>query len=126
MAFSLRMQMTGWTSRCPAGVFFCEYRAQRGRSATREVENGHCFCRQFGAAWVRSEFMNQEWKEQFRQVYARGSAAWKQGRRTAATMFRAEDATFLAGIGCTTQELFDFVDDQQRYGEPDLETAVAV
>jgi hypothetical protein len=70
--------------------------------------------------------MNQDWKERFRQVYARGVTAWNDSRRTAQTMFQAEDVAFLAAIGCTAQELFDFVDDERRYGEPDLETALAV
>ena len=66
------------------------------------------------------------WKDQFRQVYDRGVAAWKAGRKSPATMFGNEDSAFLATIGCTAQELFDFVDDGQRYGEPDFETTLAV
>jgi hypothetical protein len=41
-------------------------------------------------------------------------------------MFSAADVSFLATIGCTAQELFDFVDDEMRYGEPDAATALAV
>ena len=41
-------------------------------------------------------------------------------------MFSAEDASFLTKIGCTTQELFDFVDDQLRYGDFDYDTVLAV
>jgi hypothetical protein len=42
-------------------------------------------------------------------------------------MFTAQDAAFLDAAGCTTQELFDFVDDAQRYGgDPDFETSLAV
>ena len=41
-------------------------------------------------------------------------------------MFTSDDAAFLATIGCTRQELFDFVDDLLRYGEPDFDTALAV
>lgn len=41
-------------------------------------------------------------------------------------MFAPEDAAYLAGIGCTAQELFDFVDDCQRYGEPDFDTTLEV
>lgn len=41
-------------------------------------------------------------------------------------MFDANDADFLAGCGCTPQELFDFVDDFLAYGEPDYATTVAV
>jgi len=41
-------------------------------------------------------------------------------------MFTAEEASFLAKIGCTAQELFDFVDDHLRYGDFDYDTVLAV
>src|SRR5436190_14437900 len=67
-----------------------------------------------------------DWKQEFRNVWDRGVAAWKNGRRSARTMFSADDAVFLAGIGCTPQELFDFVDDSLNFGDLDYETALAV
>lgn len=70
--------------------------------------------------------MNTGWEEEFRSIYQRGVSAWKEGRRTAATMFQKPEVAFLAGLGCTAQELFDFVDDAQRYGEPDFTTALAI
>jgi len=41
-------------------------------------------------------------------------------------MFSVEDAAFLARIGCTTQELFDFVDDCLGDGDFDYDTVLAV
>jgi hypothetical protein len=41
-------------------------------------------------------------------------------------MFEPKDVTFLATIGCTAQELFDFVDDSLRYDDLDFETVLAV
>ena len=41
-------------------------------------------------------------------------------------MFSPEDEAFLASLGGTIQELFDFVDDLLRHGEPDLATVLAV
>jgi hypothetical protein len=41
-------------------------------------------------------------------------------------MFSDEDAAFLATIGCTTQELFDFVDDHLRYGDFGSDMVLAV
>ena len=70
--------------------------------------------------------MNDEWQQQFRDVWDRGVAAWKAGRRSPATMFAPDDAAFLATIGCSAQELFDFVDDGQCYGDVDCSTALAV
>jgi hypothetical protein len=70
--------------------------------------------------------MSTDWKKEFRNVWERGVAAWKAGRRSARTMFNPEDAAFLAGIGCTAQELFDFVDDSLNYADLDFETVLAV
>ncbi len=41
-------------------------------------------------------------------------------------MFSPEDVKFLATIGCTAQELFDFVDDAQNWDDVDFETVLAV
>lgn len=68
----------------------------------------------------------EAWEKQFREVWDRGIAAWNAGRRSPKTMFNADDVKFLAGIGCTPQELFDFVDDSLVYGEPDFATTLAV
>lgn len=66
------------------------------------------------------------WEQQFREVFDRGVAAWHDGRKSPSTMFSREDKAFLATIGCTAQELFDFVDDSLRYDDLDFDTALAV
>lgn len=68
--------------------------------------------------------MSDQWQIEFRNVYDRGVAAWKAGRKSPTAMFSAGDLAFLSTIGCTAQELFDFVDDAQRYGEPDFQTTL--
>jgi len=70
--------------------------------------------------------MNKDWKSEFKSVWDRAVAAWKAGRQSADTMFPSGDAAFLATIGCTTQELFDFVDDALQYDDLDYETALNV
>jgi len=70
--------------------------------------------------------VNEDWKTEFRKIWDRSVAAWKEGRRQPSTMFDARDVAFLSTLGCTPTELFDFVDDGQRYGEPDFETSLAV
>ena len=71
--------------------------------------------------------MNEKnWIQLFKEIHARGSAAWRAGRQSPSTMFSSTDAASLHSIGCTTQELFDFVDDLEGDGEPDLETVLAV
>jgi len=70
--------------------------------------------------------MSDDWEQEFRKVWDRGVDAWKEGRRSAKTMFSPEDAAFLATIGCTAQELFDFVDDSLEYRDFGFETVLAV
>ena len=70
--------------------------------------------------------MIDDWKSEFRNVWDRGFTAWNAGRKSARTMFEGEDVAFLATIGCTAQELFDFVDDALDYGDVDFETVLAV
>jgi hypothetical protein len=83
--------------------------------------------RQIPGRRLFSAAMSQEdWKQEFREVHARGVAAWKAGRRNPSTMFSEADALFLSSSGCTEQELFDFVDDLMLSGEPDLETVCEV
>ncbi len=70
--------------------------------------------------------MKDDWKKEFQKVWERGLAAWKAGRKSVDTMFSPGDLAFLATIGCTAQELFDFVDDSLGYDDLDFETALAV
>ena len=66
------------------------------------------------------------WETEFRGVWDRGVAAWKAGRRQPQTMFNAAAVAFLASVGCSAQELFDFVDDAQLYGDFDFSTVLPV
>ena len=70
--------------------------------------------------------MGEIWRETLEAVWKRGSTAWKAGRRTATTMFIPEDVAFLKSVGCTVQEMFDFIDDFHVYGEPDFRTFMDV
>src|SRR3954452_13497013 len=70
--------------------------------------------------------MNEDWNREFFNVWQRALAAWKAGRKSAHTMFEPADLSFLATIGCTAQELFDFVDDSLRYDDVDFEAVLAV
>ena len=70
--------------------------------------------------------MNPDWKTEFQNVWNRGVAAWKAGRRSARNMFEPADIAFLASNGCSAQELFDFVDDSLGYDDLDYATALAV
>jgi hypothetical protein len=67
-----------------------------------------------------------DWKEQLRSVHLRGVCAWKAGRRRPEAMFSQADPDFLRSIGCSVQEMYDFVEDLVEYGEPDFETVCGV
>lgn len=69
---------------------------------------------------------NQHWAETFRKVFERGLETHRAGNRSPKTFFEADELKFLASIGHSGQELFDFVDDLVRYGEPSFEDALLV
>jgi len=65
-----------------------------------------------------------DWPGQFKQVYEAGLKRYDAGERNPQKLFSKSELEFLASIGCTGQELFDFIDDGVRYGEPDFETTL--
>lgn len=69
---------------------------------------------------------DSSWESKFKDVFDAGVAAFQSGRQEAGTMFNNKQIAFLATIGCKPQELFDFVEDHVRHGEPDFETALQV
>lgn len=69
---------------------------------------------------------SESWEKQFEAVYRRGEEAWKGGKRSPHSMFSATDVEYLKTIGCSAQELFDFVDDSLRYGDFDFQTVLEV
>jgi hypothetical protein len=79
-----------------------------------------------GGKPMNSETFSTTWQVEFRRVWDRGLEAWHAGQKAARTMFSAEDMVFLKSIGCTAQELFDYVDDHLRCGDPDYETVLGV
>ncbi len=70
---------------------------------------------------------NDAWEQQFRDVYRRALEAYEQDPDIGPEgIVGGEDLVFLAGIGCSAQELYDFVEDYSAAREPDLEEVVAV
>ena len=67
-----------------------------------------------------------DWEPNFRATHARAVEAWHAGRRSPESMFSTADSTFLHSIGCSNQELFDFVDDLEAWGAPDLESVLDI
>lgn len=66
------------------------------------------------------------WPQGFREVYDRAVASYRAGTQSPDQLFNAEEVGFLASIGCSAQELFDFVEDYCRAGEPGYESVLLV
>lgn len=70
---------------------------------------------------------NGEWKTKFKAVFDRAAAVFENdGGRTPEECIGPEDRAFLESIGCTAQEVYDFVEDCCWSGEPTFEEVLAV
>jgi hypothetical protein len=71
---------------------------------------------------------DQTWDTKFRALFERCAQHHRAGDTRGEKWFTETDKAFLASIGHTEQEVFDFVDDHCRYGAdgPSLETALLV
>lgn len=67
-----------------------------------------------------------DWETRFETAFNAGIRQYRAGVRSAEAMFSTREKAFLGTIGCTAQELFDFVEDHCEFGVPDLSTALAV
>ena len=68
----------------------------------------------------------QDWAVTFHQIYDQATVRYRAGQRQPADCFSDPGKTFLAGLGCSPQELFDFVEDACRGGAPAFETVLLV
>lgn len=69
---------------------------------------------------------DEQWCFTFRQLWDKAVAQYAAGNRVPASYFNQVETGFLAGIGCSAQELFDFAEDWCRYQAPSFDTAAAV
>ncbi|MDX6767822.1 MAG: hypothetical protein SFU85_13655 [Candidatus Methylacidiphilales bacterium] len=67
-----------------------------------------------------------DWTRIFREIYEEGLKHYAAGRRGAPEIFRGEQVRFLESIGCSAQELYDFVEDAVKYHEPDFATCLLI
>ncbi|HEV3271449.1 MAG TPA: DUF5069 domain-containing protein [Candidatus Methylacidiphilales bacterium] len=66
------------------------------------------------------------WEQQFSGLFERAVAKYREGHQKAAGLVDEEGGRFLASIGHTEQEFFDFVEDFAKAGEPTLEAALRI
>ena len=67
-----------------------------------------------------------DWTERFRQSYNKAVDAYRAGGRDAGKMFQSAELAFLANIGCSAQEAYDFAEDWCVDGEPSFGTALLI
>ncbi|MCE0523168.1 MAG: Gfo/Idh/MocA family oxidoreductase [Methylacidiphilales bacterium] len=66
------------------------------------------------------------WEQRFSRLFDSAVEKYRQGHQKAAGLVDAKGQKFLASIGHTEQEFFDFVEDFAKGGEPTIETTLAV
>ena len=67
-----------------------------------------------------------EWAPRFKHICEQAVEKYLAGRREPETLVTAEQAAFLASLGTTPQELYDFVEDWCELGEPSFETVLDI
>jgi predicted dehydrogenase len=66
------------------------------------------------------------WERRFSRMFQAGVEKYQAGHRVAEGLVDKKGVAFLATIGHTAQEFFDFVEDFAKGGEPTLETALKI
>lgn len=67
-----------------------------------------------------------EWKSTFSDLFLTSVEKYRSGHHQAFGLLDTQDQVFLASIGHTEQEFFDFIEDFAKGGEPTLETALDI
>ena len=67
-----------------------------------------------------------EWADTFRECYVKAVADYHGGNRQPATFFSASQTAFLAGCGCSPQELYDFAEDWCGAQAPSFATVLLI
>ena len=62
-----------------------------------------------------------EWPTAFAKVHGTAVMKYKEGVRRAENLFTSDEVAFLESIGCTSQELYDFIEDWCDLGEPSFD-----
>ena len=72
------------------------------------------------------EMDSASWQDEFRALFDRAVEKFSQGTRAPWGLFTQEEQEFLASIGATAQEIFDFVEDWVEDEAPDRDTVVRI
>lgn len=63
-----------------------------------------------------------QYHQHLHHLWQQAVSLYAAGQRGAATFFTAEDTSWLAAVGLHPQEIYDFAEDWNHYGEPDFLT----
>jgi hypothetical protein len=66
------------------------------------------------------------WVGEYRRIYDKAVELYRHGKRVPAEFFTPEEQKFLAAIGQTPMEVYDFAEDWVADGEPDFGTALLI
>ena len=69
---------------------------------------------------------SSHWRDTFSRFFHSAVEKYRAGHQKAAGLLDSSAVEFLASIGYTEQEFFDFAEDFARGGEPTLETALDI
>lgn len=67
-----------------------------------------------------------DFHKEFRSLYDKAVKQYAAGKRDVNDFFSKHELAFLAAIGSRAQDLFDYAEDANNYGEPDFDTALLV
>lgn len=67
-----------------------------------------------------------EFQKNFRALYEKAVDLYAKGQRDPASFFTPEEKTYLAENGLTTQNIFDYAEDHNKYGEPGIDLALGI
>ena len=68
----------------------------------------------------------EPWGTRFKEIYDSTVEKYQAGEREAENLVNSEEARFLASIGSTVQELYDFVEDWVEAGEPPFDVVLGI
>ncbi len=67
-----------------------------------------------------------EFQKTFRELYDKAVALYAKGQREPETLLTANEQAFLAANGLTAQNIYDYAEDHNNYGEPGCDLALGI
>ena len=69
---------------------------------------------------------NYDFAQKFHAIYDKAVGLYAQGQRDATTYFSESEIAWLSANGLNAQHLYDYAEDQNNYGEPGYDNALAI